>query len=294
MRRARNVAVATALVHFLSILRPTSSQERLYPICFACGCDTCKVGNYEGRVSIPQEIRDQVDGFSEISCFQLSQAGLVGLIPPDICSLNKSRELQQACQCPPLPPSPAPTNRPSLARTGEPTTQTTSALPTEPSNATADATAAPSAEPMDASQPTILPTTVVVAVSQSPSWDEGIASTESDEPSSLVAAPVPSPRPNMPMPSLAPLIATPVQQTTLGGKKMKNVGKEFKKSRPSKSSKSGSSVFSDRKESGHKKDGEKTKSDKRSKDKTSKGARHKKVRSGKGAREKLIKQHRLR
>lgn len=152
VRSLRVCAAVVSVIHILQLLpTPIAGQEQSpYPICYACGCQTCEVGDYEGRIPIPEELRGQVGGFSELSCFQVSQAGLAGLIPPDICNLNKSRELHQACQCSPLPSSLAPTRGPTVTRTLHPTQSIV------PSVVAFDAF--PSIEPSKTKSPIVSPT----------------------------------------------------------------------------------------------------------------------------------------
>jgi hypothetical protein len=246
----RGTRQQVALVHFLVILIQTSSQEQLHPTCFACGCSTCVVGHYEGRVPIPEGIRNQVGGFSEISCFQFSQAGLVGLIPPDICMLNRNREVQQACQCPPMPTTPSLPPNPSLSLT--PSTLKVSTLPSEialggwptikPSSETSNGTPSRSTVPTnEPSQPAVKPT-LMRPVSERP--DEGISLTESAEPSTMSTAGIPSQRPHPQMPSCAP-IGNSVKTQTLRPRKKMTLGKKFKQRSQSKSSKNINSLSSD-------------------------------------------------
>jgi hypothetical protein len=79
-----------------------------YPPCYVCGAPGCTLDNPNGVIQIPPEIDAPIDS---ATCQQINDAGLAGLIPPNLCGLTDNAEARElcGCNCPnAVAPTPAP------------------------------------------------------------------------------------------------------------------------------------------------------------------------------------------
>jgi hypothetical protein len=108
-RKLKAISFLSALV-YLSV--DVAAQG--YPPCYACGAPDCTLDNPNGVIQIPPEIDAPIDS---ATCQQINDAGLAGLIPPELCSLTDNAAARElcGCNCPnavaPTPP-PAPVTAP--------------------------------------------------------------------------------------------------------------------------------------------------------------------------------------
>lgn len=88
------------LVCCLVLAATTCKAQQDYPICFACGCETCEVGYPRGVIHLPANLQGSLGNLETITCFQFNQAGIGGLLPAPICALNRLESFRSTCECP--------------------------------------------------------------------------------------------------------------------------------------------------------------------------------------------------